>query len=105
MQIQQMLNFLEADTTYENEGIKMITHVIRTPLAGAIAVASAFSAPAALSLEDEPSMVLEEMVVTARRRQESLQEVPLSISVMSGDQLERIGAADIIDFTLIILII
>ena len=36
------------------------------------------------------------VVTTARRREESLQEVPLSISVMSGDDLERIGAADII---------
>ncbi|MCP5092756.1 MAG: TonB-dependent receptor, partial [Gammaproteobacteria bacterium] len=41
--------------------------------------------------------VIDEIVVTtARRREESLQEVPLSISVMSGDDLERIGAADII---------
>ena len=36
------------------------------------------------------------VVTTARRREESLQEVPLSITVMSGDDLERIGAADII---------
>ena len=39
---------------------------------------------------------IDEIVTTARRREESLQEVPLSISVMSGDDLERIGAADII---------
>ena len=41
--------------------------------------------------------VIDEIVVTtARRRTESLQEVPLAISVISGDDLERIGAADII---------
>lgn len=40
---------------------------------------------------------IDEVTVTARRREESLQEVPLSISVMSGDDLERIGAADIIE--------
>lgn len=40
---------------------------------------------------------LEEIVVTsARRRLETLQEVPLSITVVSGEDLERIGAADII---------
>ncbi len=38
----------------------------------------------------------DEIVVTARRREESLQEVPLSISVLSGDQLARNGIADII---------
>jgi len=40
--------------------------------------------------------VIDEIVTTARRREESLHEVPLAISVMSGDDLERIGAADII---------
>jgi len=35
--------------------------------------------------------------VTARRREESQHDVPLSISVMSGDYLERIGAVDIVE--------
>ena len=38
---------------------------------------------------------LEEVVVTARRRQESLQDVPISMSAFSGNQLEEIGATDI----------
>ena len=36
------------------------------------------------------------VVTTARRREESILEVPVSISVFSGDDLERIGAVDII---------
>ena len=40
---------------------------------------------------------LDEITVTARRREESLQDVPLSISVMSGEALERIGAVDIVE--------
>lgn len=35
--------------------------------------------------------VLEEVVVTARKRQESLQETPIAISAMSGDQLAAQG--------------
>lgn len=47
--------------------------------------------------QDSSAEPVDEIIVTtARRREESLQEVPLSISVMSGDDLERIGAADII---------
>ncbi len=42
------------------------------------------------------SIAMDEVTVTARRRDESLQDVPLSISVISGDDLERIGAVDII---------
>ena len=37
------------------------------------------------------------VVTTARRREESLQEVPLAITVLSGVDLERVGAADIIE--------
>lgn len=35
------------------------------------------------------------ITVTARRREESLLDVPLSVSAISGDQLERLGAQDI----------
>ena len=38
-----------------------------------------------------------EIVVTARRRAESLQDVPIAVSAYSGDQLEREGAIDITD--------
>ncbi len=44
----------------------------------------------------EAAAPIEEIVTTARRREETLQEVPLAITVISGDDLERIGAADII---------
>ena len=47
--------------------------------------------------QDGAKKSLDEITVTARRREESLQEVPLSISVISGDDLERIGAVDIIE--------
>ena len=43
---------------------------------------------------DEP--IDEIVVTTARRREESLLEVPVAISVFTGDELERIGAVDII---------
>ncbi|MBB3764852.1 TonB-dependent receptor [Sphingomicrobium lutaoense] len=38
-----------------------------------------------------------EIVVTARRRVERLQDVPISLTAYSGDQLEREGAIDITD--------
>jgi iron complex outermembrane receptor protein len=38
-----------------------------------------------------------EIVVTARKTNERLQDVPLSVSAISGDQLTRLGAVDIKD--------
>ena len=58
----------------------------------AVAVAAALPAPV---LAQGPGVVaLEEIVVTARKREERLQDVPASVSAFSEGTLERIGAAD-----------
>ncbi len=44
----------------------------------------------------EPGLALEEVTVTAQRREQSLQEVPLSVSSFAGTDLERGGITDII---------
>ena len=40
---------------------------------------------------------IEEVVVTASKRAETLQEVPMSITAITGDSLERFGTADFTD--------
>ena len=44
---------------------------------------------------DEAATSVEEIIVTARRREEALQDVPISVSALSGDALERAGVTDI----------
>lgn len=62
--------------------------------AGAFVAMLTYAAPAQAQGSDAE---FDEIIVTsARRREESLLEVPVSITVMTGDELERIGAADII---------
>jgi len=39
--------------------------------------------------------VVEELVVTARRREESLKDVPVAVTAVTGERLEATGAADI----------
>jgi len=66
-------------------------------MAGIVVVTLGLTSPAqAQDSGQSADDVIDEIVTTARRREESLHEVPLAISVMSGDDLERIGAADII---------
>ena len=40
-----------------------------------------------------------DIVVTARRREESLLDVPIAVSAFSGETLERSGAIDITDIS------
>jgi iron complex outermembrane receptor protein len=59
--------------------------------ASAVAVAALMPCPFAVS------QVLEEVVVTAQKREESLQDVGISVSAFSGDQLRALGATHTVD--------
>ncbi|MGJ3230488.1 MAG: TonB-dependent receptor [Oceanicaulis sp.] len=72
----------------------------RKILAGAALLASAsalpFAAPAlAQDADAAPQQTRDVVTVTARRREESLQDVPMAVTALSGEQLEQIGAQDI----------
>jgi iron complex outermembrane receptor protein len=60
--------------------------------------ASIFAVPAVLA-QNAPVATnaagLEEVTVTARRREESLQEVPIAVSAFSADRIANIGAPDL----------
>jgi outer membrane receptor protein involved in Fe transport len=65
-------------------------HVLRQlPLASAISAILA-GAPAVHAATEAETNVLEEVVVTAQKRTENLQSVPISIEVLSGAQLEQL---------------
>lgn len=64
----------------------------------ALLLASVCAAPFALctpAAAQDGASAEDEIIVTARRREESLQDVPISISVQSAEQLDQRGAADI----------
>ncbi len=61
---------------------------------GATFIATALAVPAQAQMDG----VLEEIVVTAQKREENLQEVPISVATMQGDKLEVLftGSEDVL---------
>ena len=66
---------------------------IRKPLA--VAVGLAIQSTSMQAQEATSGAALEEIVVTANRRTESVLEVPYNITALSADQLEAAGVSDI----------
>jgi len=52
---------------------------------------TALFSPLASAQSEDSSVGLEEVIVTARKREESLQEIPVAITVFSGDALKQAG--------------
>ena len=63
-------------------------------VASAIWISSAHSEAAAAGAAP---MTIEEVVVTARKRVESMQEVPISITALSGDAIDKAGVIEMND--------
>jgi len=59
----------------------------------AAAIAAALPLPARAQTE---TVALGEIIVTARKREESLQDVPISVSALTGKQLEDMGVPDLV---------
>lgn len=66
-------------------------------LSTALAVATASIGATVSSISTAQELVLEEIVVTARKRRENLQDVGLSVSAMTGTEIQRTFARDIKD--------
>ncbi len=68
-------------------------------LAIAASLASLVAIPATTlaqsNSEEEGAGMLEEVIVTATRREESLMEVPIAVTAITGDELQQFGIPDI----------
>jgi iron complex outermembrane receptor protein len=75
------------------ETVSRLSAAVLVALYGVPAMAAETAAPAAESPAPEP--VLGEVVVTASRREASAQDLPISITAVSGNDLEQSGIQDI----------
>ena len=60
-------------------------------------VAIALTAPSAAFAQNGSDDLIEEIMVTATKREESIYEVPIAISAFEGDRLAQQGIVDIVD--------
>ena len=73
-------------------------HFLKSTLAVVIPSLMAVSAPLANAQRKLPP-VLKEVVVTAQKREENLQEVPLAVTALDAAALDRTFARDLLDIT------
>ena len=65
--------------------------------AGLVASANAQEATGAAPPGSRTGL-LEEVVVTATKREEKLRDVPMGVSALTGDQLQKMGAQSLADY-------
>lgn len=74
-------------------------HMFRAALAISTAMgALAFPLAAHAQTAEDSVRDTDEIVVTAQKREQNLQDVPISISVVTGDDLQQQGAASLTDY-------
>jgi outer membrane receptor protein involved in Fe transport len=77
--------------------MKTLSNCQKSALALAISSILAGGSTAALAQEATANATLEEIVVTATRREQTVQEIPFNISALSGAALEKANIIDSVD--------
>ena len=54
--------------------------------------------PAALAQDAERTTMIDDIIVTAQKRDENLQDVPISIQALGNERLEQMGVSDFNDY-------
>ena len=75
---------------YKQSSISLVTAGCLVPL-----LFSTATVTQAQELRRSGSILMEEVTVTARKREEAIQDVPLSITALNGDQLETLKIRDL----------
>jgi len=83
--------------THKKRCETLVATSLKTPVAATIGLITCFTSPFVLSSEEASNTGLEEVVVTAQKREQNAQETPLAISTFDAQALEDQGVSDIED--------
>ncbi len=70
---------------------------VKKEVALAVALSLSGTAVSSLAIADDDMLMLEEIVVTAQKREQNLQDVPVAITAIQGDSMAAMGVTDISD--------
>lgn len=74
---------------------KSLSRAVRMAALFSLAAAPALVTPMVQAQSNDGALVLEEVTVTARRRAENLQDVPIAVTALTGEDLTLRGSLDI----------
>ena len=74
----------------------------KRPLAMAVSTACGLVGAATVVMPSEAQAQIEEVLVTATRRSESVQDIPMSVSVLGETQLEDLNISDMEDYIMML---
>ena len=78
------------------------TSFFRRPLALAVSTACGLVGATSVVMPNEAQAQIEEVLVTATRRAESVQDIPMSVSVLGETQLEDLNINDMEDYVMML---
>lgn len=87
------MNILPGSTENTQPAIPLKRALLAMAIAGALG-----AGPAAMAQEgeaEESEAILEEVIVTATRREDNILDVPISVTALTGEELDLLGALDI----------
>tara|TARA_R110002110_G_scaffold413729_1_gene641659 strand:+ start:153521 stop:155836 length:2316 start_codon:yes stop_codon:yes gene_type:complete len=73
---------------------------VKTFARSTLAIAIAATALSAAAQQSDRGLVLEEVIVTAQKREQSLQDVPVSVTAFTADVIDRAGISEFADYAM-----
>ncbi|MBU2418224.1 MAG: TonB-dependent receptor plug domain-containing protein, partial [Alphaproteobacteria bacterium] len=78
-----------------------LTNLLRTTASAAVVGAVAFGFAGAASAQDGQATSIDDIIVTAQKREQNLQDVPIVVTTLSQETLEGAGVRDIKDLQIL----
>ncbi len=78
----------------------MKPNTVKTFARSTLAIAIAATTFSATAQQTDSGLVLEEVIVTAQKREQSLQDVPVSVTAFTADVIDRAGITDFADYAI-----